>query len=280
MARYGMAIDTEHCTGCQTCVVACQMEHTLRPQVAWTRVDTVEWGRWPDGGCLHLPHGCLHCDEPACVEVCPTGASFAGDGGVSLVDHELCIGCGVCAAACPYGARTINRTDRWFFDAAVPAPYEHGGTPLGTAEKCTLCVERREAGRDPACVRSCPTGVRAFGDLDDPADPIWDFIAETGAEQLAGTATYYAHPTYARNVDVGENIRALRKPAQEAQISGGRPCQPGGNRGGDHRGCRRRRGHRAGHRAGAQQEGGRGGTERCGRPGSPEGGAARCLASS
>lgn len=221
MARYGMAIDTEHCTGCQTCVVACQMEHALRPQVAWTRVDTVEWGRWPDGGRLHLPHGCLHCDEPACVEVCPTGASFAGDGGVSLVDHELCIGCGVCAAACPYGARTINRTDRRFFDAAVPAPYEHGGTPLGTAEKCTLCVERRETGCDPACVRSCPTGVRAFGDLDDPADPIWDFIAETGAEQLAGTATYYAHPTYARDVDVAENIRALRKPAQEAQTSGG-----------------------------------------------------------
>ena len=159
MARYGMAIDTEHCTGCQTCVVACQMEHALRPQVAWTRVDTVEWGRWPDGGRLHLPHGCLHCDEPACVEVCPTGASFAGDGGVSLVDHELCIGCGVCAAACPYGARTINRTDRWFFDAAVPAPYEHGGTPPSARRRNARCASS-DVSRD-AIRRACAAAPRA-----------------------------------------------------------------------------------------------------------------------
>ena len=73
--RFAMAIDMAHCVGCQTCVVACQMHNALRPGVAWLRVDALEWGAWPDADRAYFPHARLHCDEPDCVRVCPTGAS-------------------------------------------------------------------------------------------------------------------------------------------------------------------------------------------------------------
>ena len=193
MARYVMAVDAAHCVGCQTCTVACQMHNALRPGVAWLKVDAIERGRWPDGDRIHLPHACLHCDDAPCVRVCPTGASRQRPDGTVLVDYATCIGCGVCITACPYGARTINTDKAWFFGSAEPAPYENAPADrLGVAEKCTFCIERVERGLEPACVAACPVEVRAFGDVDDPGSDVNRFIAETGAEQVAGTGFYYA----------------------------------------------------------------------------------------
>lgn len=207
MARWSMLIDMAHCTGCQTCVVACQMHNALRPGIAWNRVDTLEWGRWPDGRWASLPHACLHCDEPPCVGVCPTGASWRRDDGIVLVDEARCIGCGVCMTACPYGARTINEEARWFFDAAGPAPYETADPGrVGVAEKCTLCAGRIDAGREPACVEACPVGVRVFGDLDDGAGELCRSISGMGATQVEGTALFYA--TGSDDIDVGATITA------------------------------------------------------------------------
>lgn len=221
VAHYAMAIDAEHCTGCGTCVVACQMEHRLRPGVAWLRVDPAEQGRWPGGVRLSVPHACLQCENPPCVHVCPTGASLVGDDGVVDIEQGACIGCGVCLVACPYGARSIARADAHFFGAPDAAPYEsRDAACLGVAQKCDLCRHRRLGGREPACVQACPVGVRAFGDLDDPADPIHDFIAQTQAEPVPGTRAWYAHPTYGSGIDPGDFIVSVAARRHEGAASG------------------------------------------------------------
>lgn len=193
MTRYAMAIDLEHCTGCRTCVVACQLHNALRPGVAWTKVEELEWGVWPDIGRAYLSHACLHCDEPLCVRVCPTGASHKREDGIVVVEDEICIGCGVCVTACQYGARTINTNDGWYYGAAGPAPYEaEGAQRTHVAEKCTFCAPRLAQGRTPACVDSCPVEIRFFGDLDDPGSAVSQYIRDTAAESVPGTAVYYA----------------------------------------------------------------------------------------
>jgi Fe-S-cluster-containing dehydrogenase component len=115
---------------------------------------------------VHFPRSCLHCEEPACVTVCPTGASFKrAEDGIVLVDEALCIGCKLCSWACPYGAREYD--------------YESG-----TMKKCTLCIDRiyndavDERSRIPACVNACPTSARHFGDLGDPQSPISQLVAQ------------------------------------------------------------------------------------------------------
>ncbi len=207
MTRYGMAIDMDHCIGCQTCVVSCQMNHALRPGSARNGVDTLEWGRWPDGDLAFFPHACIHCDDPLCVRVCPTGASNKRTDGVVVIDQDLCIGCGVCITACEYGARTINAHDGFHFGANSPAPYEAEGIqPLGVADKCTFCCERIDRGQLPACVQDCVAHVRAFGDLDDPASSINAFIAEHACTAVPGSALFYqcGH----RDLDVKNTLTA------------------------------------------------------------------------
>jgi tetrathionate reductase subunit B len=91
----------------------------------------------------------MHCDSAPCVRVCPTGARFVDARGIVMVNPDDCIGCRYCMQACPYEAR--------YFD-----------DESGTVDKCTFCAHRLDAGLEPACVTTCPTRVRAFGDLDDP----------------------------------------------------------------------------------------------------------------
>ena len=121
---------------------------------------------------VHFPRSCLHCEEPACVTVCPTGASYKrAEDGIVLVDPDTCIGCKLCSWACPYGAREYD--------------YGHG-----VMKKCTLCVDRiynehlPAEDRIPACVRACPTGARHFGDLGDPDSAVSRLVAERGGFDL------------------------------------------------------------------------------------------------
>ncbi|WP_081671906.1 4Fe-4S dicluster domain-containing protein [Lysobacter sp. HA18] len=127
---------------------------------------------------LHFPRSCLHCEEPACVTVCPTGASYKrAEDGIVLVDEDKCIGCKLCSWACPYGAREYSSVE-------------------GVMKKCTLCIDRiynenlPEAERQPACVQACPTRARHFGDLADPESAVSKLVAARGGVDLMAELGY------------------------------------------------------------------------------------------
>ena len=169
--KLGLVIDLDTCVGCQACVTACKGWNDQGYGVPLSDQDA--YGAEPSGTFLNrvhsyevqpqdgaaqiinFPRSCLHCEDAPCVTVCPTGASYKRvEDGIVLVNESACIGCGLCAWACPYGARELD-------------------AEAGVMKKCTLCVDRiyndnlPEEDRQPACVRTCPTGARHFGDLGD-----------------------------------------------------------------------------------------------------------------
>lgn len=205
--RYGMVIDLAKCTGCMSCDVACKRENFTPPGVHWTRVHIYETGRYPRTKLRALPTQCMHCQEPACLKACPTGATQKRADGIVTIDNERCIGCGYCAQACPYQERVLSDSD--------PRPYHdpHDFTPIerigyfqelgpvkhgkGVIEKCTMCAHRVEQGGKPACVDTCPSGARVFGDLDDPQSEVAK-LAASGAkprleEQKTRPQVLYLH---------------------------------------------------------------------------------------
>ena len=146
---YAMVVDDRACLNCKACLVACKAENAVPTGQSrnWVRED--EKGVFPVVSVQMEPGQCMQCENPPCVRVCPTGASFVDDGGLVLVNATDCIGCRYCIQACPYDAR-----------------YFHEGS--GTVDKCTFCRHRVDEGLEPACVTTCPTKVRVFGDLADP----------------------------------------------------------------------------------------------------------------
>jgi molybdopterin-containing oxidoreductase family iron-sulfur binding subunit len=180
--RWGLLIDVNRCSeNCDACISACVKENGLqghgRPatDAQWIRKVDV---RDPDTGTRKfVPVMCQHCAEPPCVDVCPTGASFKRADGIVLVDKHICIGCRYCMMACPYKARSfVHET---LTDQKPNAP-----RGKGTVESCTFCVDRVDAGGEPACVGACRAegnGAMVFGDLNDPESEI--------SKRIAGYAT-------------------------------------------------------------------------------------------
>ena len=112
---------------------------------------------------------CNHCEEPPCVRVCPTKATFKREDGIVLMDFHRCIGCRFCMAACPYGSRSFNfRDPRPFIEKTYP---EFPTRTKGVVEKCNFCAERLAVGKIPACVE-VSNGALIFGDLDDPESEV------------------------------------------------------------------------------------------------------------
>ena len=161
-----LVIDLDRCSGCDSCVVACKHENGVDLGMYWNRVLAVgPTGTFPDIEQYFLPVQCQQCENPQCVHVCPTGASYRDpETGVVLVDREKCIGCQYCVIACPYGVRSLNKKK-------------------GVVEKCTLCSHLTADGTAvPACVHNCCAGARLFGDLDDPESDVSKAVAEAGPE--------------------------------------------------------------------------------------------------
>jgi len=186
--KLGLVIDLDTCVGCQACVVNCKEWNTggygapLSDQDAYGAEPTGTWLNRvhsyevtpPDAPAqiVHFPRSCLHCEDAPCVTVCPTGASYKrSEDGIVLVNEDWCIGCGLCAWSCPYGAREMD-------------------ADAGVMKKCTLCVDRiynenlPEEDREPACVRTCPSKARHFGDLGDPTSEVSILVMARGGMDL------------------------------------------------------------------------------------------------
>lgn len=186
--KLGLVIDLDTCVGCHACVVSCKGWNTENYGAPLS--DQGAYGAEPVGTFLnrvhsyevqpeaapaqlvHFPKSCLHCEDAPCVTVCPTGASYKRvEDGIVLVNEDHCIGCGLCAWACPYGAREMDAAE-------------------GVMKKCTLCVDRiynenlPEEDRVPSCVRTCPAGARHFGDLGDETSAVSQLVAERGGIDL------------------------------------------------------------------------------------------------
>jgi len=149
--RYGFVIDVSRCIDCRACLVACSVENDV--PMNHTRIwvhDLGVKGEFPNLQHMFVPYNCMHCENPPCVDVCVSGATYKDpENGLVLVDQDACIGCGFCVDACPYEARYLDET-------------------RGVVDKCTGCVQRVEVGQQPACVATCVGGARMFGDLNDP----------------------------------------------------------------------------------------------------------------
>ena len=185
--RLGLVIDLDTCVGCHACVVNCkewntsgypaplsdQNAYDANPSGAWlNRVHGFETDDGGAGRTVYFPKSCLHCEDAHCVMVCPTGASYKRiEDGIVLVDEDMCIGCGLCAWACAYGAREMDDSSN-------------------VMKKCTLCIDRiynenlPEQERVPACVSTCPANARHFGDLADPQSDVSQLCASRGAVDL------------------------------------------------------------------------------------------------
>jgi Fe-S-cluster-containing dehydrogenase component len=185
--QLGLVIDLDTCVGCHACAVNCKEWNTgghsaplpdadpygADPTGVWfNRIHTFEAGEGDTSRTVHFPKSCLHCAEPLCVEVCPTGASYKRvEDGIVLVNADTCIGCKLCSWACPYGAREFD-------------------DDAGVMKKCTLCVDKiynetlAEEDRVPACVSTCPASARHFGDLGDPDSAVSKLVAERGGYEL------------------------------------------------------------------------------------------------
>ncbi len=168
-ARYGMLIDTDKCAkGCDACVQGCNEEHGItageRPSTDAQWIRKVELQDNATGALTSLPVMCQHCEDPPCVDVCPTGASFKRADGIVLVNKHTCIGCRYCMLACPFSARS-------FIHEALSGQKEHAPRGKGTVESCTLCVHRIDDNNpNPACAQACADeGHEAilFGDLNE-----------------------------------------------------------------------------------------------------------------
>jgi anaerobic dimethyl sulfoxide reductase subunit B (iron-sulfur subunit) len=156
MSQYGFYFTSDKCTGCKTCVMACKDAHSLPVGRNFRTVHEYVGGGWKkdEKGAWHqdvfgyfVSVACNHCADPACVKVCPTGAHYKrGTDGLVLIDEKKCIGCGACAAACPYKAPVLNEKAK-------------------KMQKCDACSARLKEGKQPICVEACPQRALEFGEI-------------------------------------------------------------------------------------------------------------------
>ncbi len=189
--HYAFVIDVSRCIDCRACLVACRVENSVPSGHTrnWVKDQGVQ-GEYPKLSQMFVPYNCMHCDEPPCVAVCPSGATYKDpDNGLVQIDQKACIGCGLCIPACPYSARYLDEQ-------------------RGVADKCNGCIQRVEQGQLPACVQTCVGDARMFGDLNDPASTV--SVALKNAKSVQRLVT--------DQVSTGPNIFYINGDVQQASL--------------------------------------------------------------
>jgi Fe-S-cluster-containing dehydrogenase component len=183
LKKWAMMVDIDLCSkkdGCRECIDACNRVHNIpdfgnpKDEIKW--IWTAPYKEvFQDQ--IHaftkeillktpVPVLCNHCENPPCVKVCPTKATWKREDGIVMMDYHRCIGCRYCMAACPYGARSFNWKD--------PRPLiknineDFPTRTKGVVEKCNFCEERLSKGLMPACVEACSQKALVFGDIHVP----------------------------------------------------------------------------------------------------------------
>ncbi|MGA3126287.1 MAG: 4Fe-4S dicluster domain-containing protein [Candidatus Korobacteraceae bacterium] len=146
--QLGFYIIAGRCVECHACEVACKELNNVALGISWRRVQNHWGGEFPTPTSFNMSSACMHCEKPACKEVCPTGAiTKRAEDGIVLVNQSECIACHACSSACPYG---------------VPQ-YGHDGK----MQKCDLCLDRLEKGKEPVCVSTCPGEALGFAPVEE-----------------------------------------------------------------------------------------------------------------
>ncbi len=190
--KWGMVVDVDRCTGCQACVLACQVENNipLNTQeryerargMAWIRVERYWEGEFPDVKARFIPILCQHCENAPCEPVCPVYATYHNPEGMNVQIYNRCVGTRYCANGCPYIVRFFN-----YWEPVWPESFRNHLNPdvtirsRGIMEKCSFCMQRIRRGVrtaaseerelqdgeiQTACQQACPTDALVFGDID------------------------------------------------------------------------------------------------------------------
>ena len=208
--KWGMIVDVRKCVGCGTCKQVCDDANKVPPGATWRRLAEHQPEKNPKGLPVFVTMSCMHCNEPPCLKVCPTGATYRRPDGIVDINDKLCAGCGACVVACPYQARSITFEDKLTRAqrTRLQGITATNSDRIGVCTKCNFCLSRLDVGLSmglrpgsdpeatPLCVRFCIAEALYFGDLDDPDSTVSELIRGNNTVRLqedleTGPSVYY-----------------------------------------------------------------------------------------